>query len=135
MPTGPYDTNLQRFVECANKTLEKDKEYTIHQAALLCGMHPATVHNYVFNELMEVNLRMPAPKRIVPKMNCGCHEGFIVDPPAASGERSRLLLRCSGVAGGSILALDGARRLNAGNQLGAVELSLGLGIRLLSIFI
>ena len=58
---------------------------------------------------------------------------MVVDPPTSSNRT--LLPGLIGVASGSIMFLDGAKRLTEGNRLGAVELAFGTGIALLSLFI
>jgi hypothetical protein len=138
----PYEPALQRFVVCAHTRLEKDRPYTVSQAAEICGMDYNTIHRYVYSELNEVNLRMPSPKKIVPKRECGCFDGLVVDPPESpqgnsdpSAGISVDLTRGIGVVGGSLLALDGTRRLFHGNQLGATELALGVSVGLLSVFL
>jgi hypothetical protein len=142
MTAGPYDSVLQRFVVCADTRLEKNKPYTINEAADICGMNYNTVHNYVYSELLEVNLRMPSPKKIIPKQNCGCFDGLVVDPPELpqsnsdpSVGRSVDLTRGIGVVSGSLLALDGTRRLVRGNQWGATELALGVSLGLLAVLL
>lgn len=75
MPQEPYEVSLQKFVNCANMILIKDRPYTIHQAAESCGMDPRTVHRYVYVELSEVNKRMPPKKRVVQKPACSCYPG------------------------------------------------------------
>ena len=138
----PYEPALQRFVVCADTQLVKDRPYTVSQAAEICGMDYNTVHNYVYSELHEVNLRMPFPKKIVPKRQCGCSDGLVVDPPAPSQAHSDSsagmtvdLTRSIGVVGGSLLALDGTRRLAHGNQWGATELALGVSVGLLAVLL
>lgn len=135
MTSGPYETPLRRFANCADKVLEKNKTYTINEASELCKVDPRTVGNYVSSELAEVNKLMPAPKFIVAKESCGCYKGLMVDPPASSKRDVMLLPRCVSFVGGSILALDGARRLTERNRVGIAELALGAGIELLSIFV
>lgn len=142
MTVGPYDSGLQRFVTCADTKLVKDKPYTVNQAAEICGMDYNTIHRYVYSELNEVNLRMPSPKKIVPKRECGCFDGLVVDPPASSQADNDSSAGISvdqcrgiGVVGGSLLALDGTRRLVHGNQWGATELALGVSLGLLAVLV
>lgn len=132
---GPHDSSLRRFVNCADKVLEKNREYTIHQAAEICSMDPRTVRNYVLNEQVEVNKWMPQPKSIVFKKNCGCYDGFVVDPPQPSSGNWQQLARSAGVIGASIMIADGVRRLAKGEQLGTTEVALAGAVCLLSILL
>ena len=133
MPTGPHYSSIRKFAECADKVLEKNIGYTINEVAEKCSIDYRTVNNYVKLELPEVNKWMSYPKFIVPKEKCVCYDGMVVDPPAQSNRT--LLPSFIGVASGSIMFLDGAKRLTEGNRMGVAEMAFGTGIALMSLFI
>jgi hypothetical protein len=128
MSAGPYDSVLQRSWSAPTRGWKRTNRAPINEAADICGMNYNTVHSYVYSELLEVNLRMPPPKKIIPKQNCGCFDGLVVDPPESPQSNcdpsvgiSVDLTRGIGVVSGSLLALDGTRRLVRGNQWGALN--------------
>jgi len=55
LPSGPYEKPLERFAECLDKRLQKDKQYTLHQVSVECGVHVQTVSSYVRQNLTELN--------------------------------------------------------------------------------
>jgi hypothetical protein len=81
VPVPPYEPQLRKFVKCLDEKLEKDKKYTVNEAAELCGSHPRTVGDYVSKQIHEVNMRLPAPKKLEAVQVCHCHAGLKVDPP------------------------------------------------------
>jgi hypothetical protein len=83
LPSGPYDSSIRKFAECADRTLQKDKDYTVSEAARICGMDDRTVHGYVYPDPFELNKSMRPPKKVVIKKICTCVPGLMVDPPAS----------------------------------------------------
>jgi hypothetical protein len=80
---------MERFCECLDEKLVKDKQHTDHEASVICGSNEQTVDSYVYGNLSELNKYMqekgvkPGGRRIMVKQATITKEfrGLVVDPP------------------------------------------------------
>jgi len=104
LPIGPYEKPLQRFVECLDKRLVKDQQYTLYQVSKECGVNEQTVSYYVHQNLSELNkYARERGKNVRPAKIIKEFPGLVVDPPGSND--TGLLVVLGFVAAALVLGL------------------------------